>query len=88
MEFGNSFVQFNILDAMKHPVQENFVLHLDVIDDLVEEVHDTLYEEFPKLIGFGDLADCFSCDDVELCAKCAEMDEYLMRMLLLVLILQ
>ena len=39
MEIGDKIVPFNIFDSMKHPMEEHFVFYLNVIDDLVEEVH-------------------------------------------------
>ena len=35
MEFGDNLVQLNILDAMKHPVEDHFMYHLDILDDNV-----------------------------------------------------
>jgi len=37
MEFGDSLVQFNILDAMKHPIEDHFVYHLDILDDIMDD---------------------------------------------------
>ena len=41
---------------------KHYVLHLDIIDYAAKEVHDSLYEEFPKLFNLSDSVDCFSCD--------------------------
>ncbi|XP_027357518.1 uncharacterized protein LOC113866919, partial [Abrus precatorius] len=35
MEFGDSIVRFNILDAMKHPLEEHSVFQIDLLDDLI-----------------------------------------------------
>ena len=81
MEFDDSIVRFNILNAMKHPVEEHSVFHIDIIDDLVEEVHNNLNEEFPELCGMDGSMDCFfcyQCNGVELCSQCAKMDTFLM----------
>ena len=79
MEFDDSIVRFNILDAMKHPVEEYSVFHIDVIDDLVEEIQSSLYEKFPELCDLDDSAVCFSCDQCDgvLCLQCAEIDAFL-----------
>ncbi|RDX95947.1 hypothetical protein CR513_21456, partial [Mucuna pruriens] len=37
MEFGNTLVQFNIFEAMKHPTENNSLFGIDLIDELVEE---------------------------------------------------
>jgi len=37
MEFGDSLVQFNILNVMKRPVEDHFVYHLDILDDIVDD---------------------------------------------------
>jgi len=36
MEFDDIVVQFNILDAMKHPSEDHSVFHMDIIDDVVD----------------------------------------------------
>ncbi|RDX87309.1 hypothetical protein CR513_31231, partial [Mucuna pruriens] len=37
MEFGDTLVQFNIFEAMKHPTEDNSLFGIDLIDELVEE---------------------------------------------------
>ena len=37
MEFGDITVHFNILDAMKHPSEDLFVFHDEIIDHIVDE---------------------------------------------------
>ncbi|RDX82279.1 hypothetical protein CR513_36942, partial [Mucuna pruriens] len=37
MEFGDTLVQFNILEAMKHPSEDHSLFGIDVIEELVEE---------------------------------------------------
>jgi len=36
MEFGDNAVKFNIFDAMRHPRKEHSILHIDIIDDVVD----------------------------------------------------
>jgi len=36
MEFDDIAVCFNILDTMKHPFEDHFVSHVDIIDDVVD----------------------------------------------------
>ena len=43
MEFGDSIVQFNIFDAMKHPMEEHFVFNIDVLAYLIDIAYDELY---------------------------------------------
>ncbi|RDX92932.1 hypothetical protein CR513_24866, partial [Mucuna pruriens] len=37
MEFGDTLVQFNIFEAMKHPTEDQFLFGIDLIDELVEK---------------------------------------------------
>ncbi|RDX68463.1 Retrovirus-related Pol polyprotein from transposon 17.6, partial [Mucuna pruriens] len=37
MEFGDTLVQFNIFEAMKHPTEDHSLFGIDVIKELVEE---------------------------------------------------
>ncbi|RDX74824.1 hypothetical protein CR513_45383, partial [Mucuna pruriens] len=37
MEFGDTLVQFNIFEAMKHPTEDHLLFGIDLIDELVEE---------------------------------------------------
>ncbi|RDX93012.1 hypothetical protein CR513_24793, partial [Mucuna pruriens] len=37
MEFGDTLVQFNIFEAMKHPTKDHSLFGIDLIDELVEE---------------------------------------------------
>ncbi|RDX78063.1 hypothetical protein CR513_41710, partial [Mucuna pruriens] len=37
MEFGDTLVQFNILESMKHPTKDHSLFGIDLIDELVEK---------------------------------------------------
>ncbi|RDX84922.1 hypothetical protein CR513_33955, partial [Mucuna pruriens] len=37
MEFGDTLVQFNIFEAMKHPIEDHSLFGIDVIEELVEK---------------------------------------------------
>ena len=37
MEFGDIVVHFNILYAMKHPSQDHFVFHTEIIDQIIDD---------------------------------------------------
>ncbi|RDY09375.1 hypothetical protein CR513_06261, partial [Mucuna pruriens] len=37
MEFGDTFVKFNIFEALKHPVEDHSIFSIDAIDGLVED---------------------------------------------------
>ncbi|RDX93564.1 hypothetical protein CR513_24160, partial [Mucuna pruriens] len=37
MEFGDTLVQFNIFEAMKHPIEDHSLFGIDLINELVEE---------------------------------------------------
>ncbi|RDY13800.1 hypothetical protein CR513_01237, partial [Mucuna pruriens] len=37
MEFGDTLVQFNMFEAMKHPTEDHSLFGIDLIDELIEE---------------------------------------------------
>ncbi|RDY06527.1 hypothetical protein CR513_09460, partial [Mucuna pruriens] len=37
MEFGDTLVQFNIFEAIKHPIEDHLLFGIDLIEELVEE---------------------------------------------------
>ncbi|RDX93984.1 hypothetical protein CR513_23689, partial [Mucuna pruriens] len=37
MEFGDTLVQFNIFEAMKHPTEDHYLFGINLLDDIVEE---------------------------------------------------
>ncbi|RDY13633.1 hypothetical protein CR513_01390, partial [Mucuna pruriens] len=37
MEFGNTFVKFNIFEALKHPTEDHSIFNIDAIERLVDE---------------------------------------------------
>ena len=53
MEFGDTLMQFNILDAMKHPIEYHFMYHLDILDD-------------NDFLGDYDLSDLIDWTDAEI----------------------
>jgi len=59
MEFGDNLVQFNILDAMKHPVEDHSVYHLDILGDNVDD--DVL-----GFLGVCNILDSIDWTDVEI----------------------
>ncbi|RDY11970.1 hypothetical protein CR513_03295, partial [Mucuna pruriens] len=58
MEFGDTLVQFNIFEAMKHPVEDTS-LGIDLIDELVEEHKqaNTSSTKFIQVAGNTDILD-------------------------------
>ncbi|RDX97051.1 hypothetical protein CR513_20220, partial [Mucuna pruriens] len=60
MEFGDTLVQFNIFEAMKHPIEYTSLFGIDLIDELVEEYMqaDTGSIEFFQVAGNTDILDC------------------------------
>ncbi|GAV57601.1 hypothetical protein CFOL_v3_01138, partial [Cephalotus follicularis] len=71
MEFGDSIVRFNIIDAMKHPREEHSVFCLDVINEVVDAVSIDFMTEYHKLSSFLDFDAC-GCTEIDECAICAE----------------
>ena len=37
MEFGDTVVHFNILDAMKHPSKDHSVFHAEILDQTIDD---------------------------------------------------
>uniref|UniRef100_A0A151UGN5 Reverse transcriptase domain-containing protein n=1 Tax=Cajanus cajan TaxID=3821 RepID=A0A151UGN5_CAJCA len=37
MEFGDSIVHFNVLDAMRHPFEDHSIFRAEILDDVVNE---------------------------------------------------
>ncbi|RDX82389.1 hypothetical protein CR513_36812, partial [Mucuna pruriens] len=60
MEFGDTLVQFNIFEAMKHLVEDTSLFGIDLIDKLVEEhmQADTVSTEFFQVAGNTYVLDC------------------------------
>ncbi|RDY05732.1 hypothetical protein CR513_10402, partial [Mucuna pruriens] len=60
MEFGDTMVQFNIFEAMKHPVEDTSLFGIDLIDELLEEYMqvDTGSTEFFQVPENIDILDC------------------------------
>ena len=74
MEFGDSTVHFNLFDAMRYPLQEHFIFHLDIIDSLVDNVHEQLLADFPEIVGIRDEFQCSDRDGIHhVCAICAKI---------------
>ncbi|RDX71209.1 hypothetical protein CR513_49472, partial [Mucuna pruriens] len=60
MEFGDTLVQFNIFEAMKHPTEVHSLFGIDLIDKLVEEYLqlDNSSEDGENFAGSTDLISC------------------------------
>ncbi|RDX98405.1 hypothetical protein CR513_18684, partial [Mucuna pruriens] len=64
MEFGDTLVQFNIFEAMKHPMEDTSLFGIDLIDELVEEhmqanTSSTKFFQFARNI---DIRDCLGSE--------------------------
>jgi len=79
MEFGDSVVRFNILDAMKHPTEDHSIFHIDLIADLVDNNLAKFVDDvdFPCLADYSDSYTCDTCTDSQMCSVCAEIEAYL-----------
>ncbi|RDX67959.1 Retrovirus-related Pol polyprotein, partial [Mucuna pruriens] len=60
MEFGDTLVQFNIFEAMKHPMEDTSLFGIDLINELVEEhmQADTGSTKFFQVAENTDILDC------------------------------
>ncbi|RDY00128.1 hypothetical protein CR513_16726, partial [Mucuna pruriens] len=60
MEFGDTLVQFNIFEAMKHPTEDHSLFGVDLIEELVEE-----YLQLDSCSGsmedFAEVSNIISC---------------------------
>nr|AFN88198.1 retropepsin-like protein [Phaseolus vulgaris] len=63
MEFGDNLFQFNILDVVKHPVEDHSMYHLDILDDIADD----------NVLDF--LGDCNFSDSIDW--TYAEIDEFI-----------
>uniref|UniRef100_A0A151UIK5 Reverse transcriptase domain-containing protein n=1 Tax=Cajanus cajan TaxID=3821 RepID=A0A151UIK5_CAJCA len=62
MEFGDSIVHFNILDAMRHPSEDHFVFRAEILDDVVDEYAFDFYSLHDKKHCFlSDLYNSLAC---------------------------
>nr|KYP32764.1 hypothetical protein KK1_046457 [Cajanus cajan] len=64
MEFGDIFVYFNILDAMKFPSKDHShsIFGVELIDDIIDEhIHDLDSFHVKKHSFLSELYNCFSC---------------------------
>ncbi|XP_050916334.1 uncharacterized protein LOC127131457 [Lathyrus oleraceus] len=72
---SNIVAKFNIFDAMKHPLEEHSIFHIELVFDLVDETYSELFSlDFPSLLGFDDVYSCVDCTDTDICVVCAEID--------------
>ncbi|RDX89316.1 Retrovirus-related Pol polyprotein, partial [Mucuna pruriens] len=60
MEFGDTLVQFNIVEAMKHPTEDHSLFGIDLIDKLVEE-HFQLDIDDEDISNFAGDTKVFDC---------------------------
>ncbi|RDX71688.1 Retrovirus-related Pol polyprotein, partial [Mucuna pruriens] len=67
MEFGDTLVQFNIFEVMKHPTEDHSIFGIDLLDDIVEE-HlqlNSSSEDIEKFVGGTDEINCLGVVDEE-----------------------
>jgi hypothetical protein len=60
MKFGKHVVNFNIFDAIKHPLEE----------------HSVFQNDFLSLSGFDDIYSCHDCTNTNLYVVCAEINDF------------
>ncbi|RDX99223.1 hypothetical protein CR513_17744, partial [Mucuna pruriens] len=65
MEFGDTLVQFNIFEAMKHPTEDHSLFGIDLLDEMVEEYLqlNSSSEDIEKFIGSIDEISCLGVVD-------------------------
>ncbi|RDY10049.1 hypothetical protein CR513_05492, partial [Mucuna pruriens] len=60
MKFGDTLVQFNIFEAMKHPTEDHSLFGIDLIDELVEEYFQ-LDSHSGDINNFAEKTDSIGC---------------------------
>ncbi|RDX69822.1 hypothetical protein CR513_51013, partial [Mucuna pruriens] len=67
MEFGDTLVQFNIFEAMKHPIEDHSLFGIDLLDEIVEEYSqlNSSSEDIEKFVGRADEISCLGVADEE-----------------------
>ncbi|RDX99871.1 hypothetical protein CR513_17023, partial [Mucuna pruriens] len=60
MKFGDTLVQFNIFEAMKHPIEDHSFFGIDLIEELVEEYFQ-LHNYSKDKENFAENVDFISC---------------------------
>ncbi|RDX63182.1 hypothetical protein CR513_58415, partial [Mucuna pruriens] len=60
MEFGDTLMQFNLFEAMKHPTEDHSPFGIDVIEELVEEYFQlsNSSEDMEAFVGDNDTINC------------------------------
>ncbi|RDY00680.1 hypothetical protein CR513_16116, partial [Mucuna pruriens] len=67
MEFGDTLVQFNIFEVMKHPTEDHSLFGIDLLDEIVEEYfqQNSSSEDIEKFVGSIDRISCLGSADEE-----------------------
>ncbi|RDX76523.1 hypothetical protein CR513_43471, partial [Mucuna pruriens] len=60
IEFGDSYMKFNIVEAMKHPYKDHSIFSIDAIDGLIEEYF-RIGIGSVNLVDFVDIYDVINC---------------------------
>ena len=72
MEFGDDIIQFNIFEAMKHPIENHSLFQLDAIDILANDYSiDNLLFDFD--LDYLDNFTC-TCDEFDPCIVCSRIN--------------
>lgn len=74
MKFGDIIAKFNIFDAMKHPLEENYVFYIKLLCELVDDTYYKLLSIFPSISDFDDIYSCDACTNTRLCSIFAEIE--------------
>lgn len=80
MEFGGNKIDFNILDAMKHPMEDHSVMHVNFIDLFVDNAFANFQNEtVSDFLENSNFVDVFHCDcfGSNVCQSCTEIERTL-----------
>jgi len=76
MEFGDNVVKFNIFYAMQHPREEHSILRIDVIDDVIDELFDSMHYESLDVFDKSDV--CCDCKNNTWFHNCVDFPDIFM----------
>ncbi|XP_042400870.1 uncharacterized protein LOC121990888 [Zingiber officinale] len=76
MEFGETIVRYNILDAMKYPVENHSLLSIELFDELEDRLDGYLLECATLFNNFGDDLSTECSANLDQCVSASETKDY------------
>jgi len=73
LKFGDNVVKFNIFDVIRHPKEEHSILYIDAIDDVVDELFDSVHAKSLDVFDKSDV--CCDCKNNIWYHNCADFSD-------------